>query len=146
MKPLLCFITMVTISPVLAVTTLVCWNPARWGGSINPLAILIMSFFGLITTPLWPTYIPALAITPIIMRRIASLGFFKSLPLPLILGISLVLGVFAGIGVISIIVPWDDSLDLVLNWVSAGAVSGGITLALISFIYRYEPRTAEPDH
>jgi hypothetical protein len=132
---------MLTVSPILAATTLVCWNPERWGGSLNPLSILVMAAFGIITIPLWPTYIPALAVTPFIMRRIAELRVFKRLPLPLILAVSLVIGAFAGIGVISIIVPWHESKDLVLNWASAGAVSGGFTLALISFIYRYEPRT-----
>jgi len=135
---------MVTISPVVAVTTLVCWNPERWGGllSLNPLAILAMSFFGLITAPLWPTYIPALALTPIVMHGVSRTRLFKSLPLVIVLGISFVLGVIAGVGVISIIVPWQESKDLVLNWVAAGGVSGGVTLATVSFIFRYEPRAA----
>lgn len=133
---------MVTISPAVTVTTLVCWSPERWGGSLNPLAILAMSFFGLITTPLWPTYIPALALTPIVMHGISRTGLFKSLPFAVILGASLVLGVIAGIGVISVIVPWHESSDLVLNWIATGAVSGGVTLAVISCIYRYEPRAA----
>lgn len=133
---------MVTISPVVAVTTLVCWNPDRWGGSVNPLAILAMSFFGLITVPLWPTYIPAVTATPFIMRRVARLPAFGSWPLSVVLATSFVLGVIAGVGVISIIVPWHGSADLVLNWVAAGGVSGGVTLAIISFIFRHEPRSA----
>ena len=144
LKPLWSFLTMVTVSPVVAVTTLVCWNPERWGGSLNPLAILVMSVFGLCTTPLWPTYIPAVAATPFIMRRVAGSEHFRSWPLPIVLGISFLVGIMAGIGVISIMLPWQESLDLVLNWVAAGGVSGGVTLAIISAIFRYEPRAAKP--
>jgi len=133
---------MVTVAPVVAVATLVFWNPERWGGSVNPLAILAMSVFGLFTTPLWPTYIPAVAATPFIMRRVARSPSFRSWPLPVILAVSFVIGVIAGVGVISIIVPWHESADLVLNWVAAGGVSGGVTLTIISFIFRYEPRAA----
>jgi hypothetical protein len=142
MKPLLSFLTMVTVAPVVAVATLVCWNPDRWGGSLNPLAILAMAFFGLITIPLWPTYIPAVAATPFIMRWVARLPSFRRWSLPVVIAISFVLGVIAGVGVISIIVPWHESADLVLNWVAAGGVSGGVTLSIITFIFRYEPRAA----
>jgi hypothetical protein len=137
---------MTTVAPVAAVSTVVCWNPERWGGSVNPLAILGMAFFGLITTPLWPTYIPAIVVTPLVMSKIAGLGIFNRLPLLILGGISLVIGAVAGIAVISIIVPWHDSLDLILNWVSAGAVSGAVTLAVISLIYRWTPRSAERGH
>ena len=142
MRALISVVSMLTVSPFIATTVLVCWNPARWGGSINPLAILAMSFFGVITVPLWPTYIPAIAATPFVMRRVACLHYFKSWPLWSILCLAFILGAVAGFGVISIIVPWRESLDLILNWVVAGAVSGGVTLALISFIYRYEKYAA----
>lgn len=142
MKPLLSFIVMVTVSPIVAVTTLVCWNPERWGGSFNPLAILVMSFFGLITIPLWPTYIPALVATPFLMRRVANSRRFQTQSLSFILAISFLLGAIAGIAVISIIVPWRESLDLILNWLAAGAVSGGVTLLIILLIFRCEPKMA----
>jgi hypothetical protein len=140
MKILLSFITMVTLSPTVATATLVCWDPDRWGGSVNPLAILTMALFGLITVPLWPTYIPAVVATPFMMSRIVRSRHFRDAPLLAILGLSLVSGAIAGIGVISIIVPWQESLDLVLNWVAAGAVSGGVTLPVIALIFRHQPR------
>ena len=115
-----------------------------WAASIALWAILVMSVFGLCTTPLWPTYIPAVAATPFIMRRVAGSEHFRSWPLPIVLGISFLVGILAGIGVISIMLPWQESLDLVLNWVAAGGVSGGVTLAIISAIFRYEPRAAKP--
>jgi hypothetical protein len=136
MRAFLTVLIMMTLAPVAAVTTLVCWNPGRWGGSINPLAILGMSFFGIFTIPLWPTYLPAIVLTPFIMRRLAAQEAFRRLPLLAVMGISLVIGALAGAGIISIIVPWRDTLDLILNWVSAGAVSGAVTLPLISLIYR----------
>jgi hypothetical protein len=133
---ILSFLTMVTVAPVVAVATLVWWNPERWGGSVNPLSIIAMAVFGLLTTPLWPTYIPAVAVTPFVMHWVARLRFFSSWPLAVVLGISFVLGAIAGFGVISIIVPWDETADLILNWVAAGGISGGVTLTMISFIFR----------
>ena len=144
MRTLLAVLVMMTVAPVVAVTTLVCWNPSRWGGSINPLAILGMSIFGIFTTPLWPTYLPAMALTPFVMSRVTAQEVFRRLPLSVVMGISFVIGVIAGAGVISIIVPWRASLDLVLNWVSAGAVSGAGTFPLISLIYRKIQRGAGP--
>ena len=143
MRAALSIFVMLTVAPLVAVTTLVCWNPSRWGGPLSPLAIPAMAVFGLFTTPLWPTYIPALVLTPLAMRRIAALSAFRNLPLALVVGMSLVIGAVAGFAVISIIVPWGDSPDLIGNWVSAGAASGAITLAIISLIYRRTPRSAE---
>jgi hypothetical protein len=144
MRAAISIFIMLTVAPLVAVTTLVCWNPSRWGGPLSPLAIPVMALFGLFTTPLWPTYIPALALTPLIMRRIAAWRAFRTVPLSLIIGMSLVIGAVAGFGVISIIVPWGDSPDLVKNWLSAGVVSGAITLAIISLVYRWTPDSAEP--
>src|ERR1051325_7730201 len=104
MKLLLSFIVMVTVSPVAAVATLILWDPQRWGGSVHPVTILAMSFFGLIMPTLWPTYIPALVATPFVMRRLAQSQWFKRWPLAIILVISALFGGIAGIGVISIIV------------------------------------------
>ncbi len=144
MRTLLTILAMTTVAPVTAVTTLVCWNPGHWAGSFNPLAILTMAFFGLITTSLWPTYTPALALISLAMRRVAAWRAFRTLPLALIVGVSLIIGAVAGFAVISLIVPWGDSRDLVENWVSAGVVSGALTLTIISLIHRWTPSRAEP--
>jgi hypothetical protein len=135
----LSILVMTIVAPVAAVTTLVCWNPERWGGSVNPVAILGMAFFGVITTPLWPTYIPSVLLTPLVMSRIARRQIFQTMPLTIIGGVSAVIGAICGIAVISIIVPWHESLDLVLNWVSAGAVAGAVALPAVSLIYRWTP-------
>ena len=60
MKAILSIAAMLTVGPLVAVTTLVCWQSERWAGSLNPMAIVVMALFGLLTVPLWPTYIPAL--------------------------------------------------------------------------------------
>jgi hypothetical protein len=36
---ILSFLTVVTVAPVVAVATLVRWNPERWGGSVDPLSM-----------------------------------------------------------------------------------------------------------
>lgn len=133
---------MLTIAPFAAAATLVCWSLDRWGGSLNPLNIAIMAFFGLFTVVVWPTYIPAIILAPLLMRRIASYRAFTALPLPLLVGLALLLGSVAGVCVLAPVVflSLSDSRALVLNWVGAGAVSGALTLTVIFLIYRYVPR------
>jgi hypothetical protein len=144
MKAFFCVMAMLTVSPVLAVTTLVYSHSDRWSKSGDLLSILAMSVFGVLTTPLWPTYIPTIVFGPSIMRQIATHRAFKTLPLPAILGISLLVGALAGVCVMGPIIfaSLQDSGGSPLDWVCAGAVSGGLTLALVSLIYRYEPRSS----
>ena len=133
---------MVTIAPIILFTALVCWNPEGVGGSINPLLMLAGSVFVLFTTELWPTYIPAVVLTPLIVRQVARMQSFQNLPMLFLLSIAFVLGFIAGVGVVSIIVPWHESAKVISALCAAGGVSGGVTLAIISFIFRYEPRVA----
>jgi len=127
------------IAPLITVTVLVCHHPERWGGSVNPLNILIMSVFGLFTVKLWPTYIPAIVITPLFMRWFANKPTFISSPLPLILGGGLLVGAVAGVGVLSyiVLISLKDSSELAFSWALAGAISGGSTLMIICLIYRF---------
>src|SRR5438477_10886875 len=111
MRPLLSVLAMIIVAPVVAATTLVAWNPSRLGESVTPEDILVMSVFGVFTTPLWPTYIPAIILTPIMMGRIAASEAFMRFSMPTILGVSFVVGAIAGVGVISIIVPWRGATD-----------------------------------
>jgi hypothetical protein len=147
MKAILSVLAMLTVAPLVAATTLVCWQPERWGGSLNPLAIAVMAFFGLFTVPLWPTYIPALIITPLLMNWISAHRGFGRLPLPVLLGLSLPVGAVAGVCVTMplFLVALHDSSDYhqALPWAGAGAVAGAITLTLICLLYRYEGRRAE---
>lgn len=86
---------------------------------------------------------PSVLLTPLVMSRIARWQIFQTMPVTIIGGVSAVIGAICGIAVISIIVPWHESLDLVLNWVSAGAVAGAVALPAVSLIYRWTP-SAEP--
>ena len=81
MRAFLSVIIMLTISPVLAVATLVNWAPERWGGETDLLSIIGMSIFGILTVPLWLTYIPTLIAVPLIMNKLANKDKFKNLPL-----------------------------------------------------------------
>ena len=133
---------MITVAPAIAVTALIWWNQGRWGTDLNLPAILVGSLFGLITVPLWPTYIPALVLTPILMNRIANHRSFFTLRLVLFLAIAFSFGAVAGVVVLGypVILALGDSVELATNWAFAGAVSGGVTSTLICMIYRYVPR------
>lgn len=132
-----CIILMLTLAPLIACSTVVCLDPSRWGGSINPITIVVMAFFGVISTPVWPTYIPALIITPLLMRMVSRSQVFGSARLPMLIGLSLVLGAIAGVLVlIRVILMSLNDPKLAMNWAIAGAVSGAITLMLIVLVYR----------
>lgn len=124
MRTKITFAVMLIVAPLIAATMLGCWQPARWGGSVNPLAIITMAFFGLLSVPLWLTYIPALIITPWVMKPVSASRIFRCLSLPALIILSLLLGGVAGFGVIMPIVPRESQdLDLIVNWVSAGVVA-----------------------
>jgi hypothetical protein len=148
MKTILTVVTMLTVAPLIAATTLVFWVPDRFGGS-SLLAIPAMAFFGVISVPLWPTYIPALVVTPLVMNRVARFRAFVRLPLPVLGGLSLLVGAPAGVCVmipvlqLSLNSPSDSGLALM--WAGAGGVSGAITLTVISFIHRLAGPRAEPN-
>jgi hypothetical protein len=133
---------MLTIAPVVAVTALVCVEPGRWGGAPTPVGILVMAFLGVFTVPLWPTYIPSIIATPLVMNRIAAHDGFFTLSVPALLGLSLLAGAVAGMCVMLpvILLALADSLNLAMNWALAGTASGGVTGVLISAVYRWAPR------
>jgi len=145
MRKLLTIVAMLTVAPVTAVTALVCYAPDRWGGSFNPLDILVMSFFGLITVPLWPTYIPAVVLTPWLMSGVASRRWFVESPLWLVLPLSCVVGAVLGTAVFSpLLLMSSHEKTTFVNWALAGAVSGAATLAVISCIHRCVGAESEP--
>jgi hypothetical protein len=140
MKTILTFGLMLIVAPLVAATTPVCWQPGCWGGSMNPLGIVGIALFGVLSVPLWPTYIPSLIITPIVMKRLSTSRAFLELPLPIFPGVSVLIGALSGCCVIFPLVLGTsrDSTgsDLVLNWLAAGAASGAVTLTLVALIYR----------
>jgi hypothetical protein len=144
MKTAVTLFTMIVIAPTATVTTLVLYHPDRWDGTLSLGKIVGMAFFGLVTVPLWFTYIPALIFAPIIIRRITSHPAFFSSPLPIFISVALFAGAVAGICVLlPVIAPAAfDSRDLALNWLCAGAVSGGISSLIIGTSSRFVDRGA----
>ncbi|MBI1176145.1 hypothetical protein GC207_01760 [bacterium] len=134
---------MTIVAPIAAATALVCWSPERWGGSLSPVTVFGMAIFGVLTIPLWPTYIPAIVLTPIAMNKIATIPAFRRSPLVMVGSVSILVGGICGVLVISIIVPWRESTDVVLNWLLAGAAAGAVALPMISLIYRCSLPIAE---
>ncbi len=129
---------MVILAPLVATTTLVCGWPERWGGSINPLVIITMALFGIITTPLWPTYIPAIVLTPLLIRKIAPHRLFMKLAIPVLILLSLLLGALGGIFVMFPIIRMSlhEGPEYALQWIMAGVFSGAITFTVICVIHR----------
>jgi len=147
MKTALSIVTMLTVSPLVAVATVVCHHPDRWGGSANPLNILMMAVFGLFTVAVWPTYIPAILITPFIMRRVAVQRVFTASSLSFLLSVASLVGAVVGVCVLApiILLALKDSAELAVSWVLAGGISGALTLMLICLIYRFVDLYAEPN-
>jgi hypothetical protein len=132
---------MLTVAPLVACSTIVCLNPSLLGESINPLRIALtvvgMAFFGLITVPLWLTYLPALIITPRLMRAAAQTKWFRTARLPVLIVLSLVAGAVAGALVLVpvILISLNDPKRAMI-WAIAGAMAGSVTLILIVLVYR----------
>jgi hypothetical protein len=96
-----------------------------------------MALFGLITTPLWPTYIPALILTPLLMRMVARSQLFKTMRLPVLIGLSLMVGAIAGaLVLVRVILMSVNEPRLAMNWAIAGALAGSITMCVIILVYR----------
>lgn len=131
-------IAMLTVAPLVAATTLVCGWPECWGGTVNPLVIVAMSCFGLVTVPLWPTYIPAIILTPWLVRQVAARRTFADAPLPLLLLPVMLVGALGGLCVMApvILLSLGDA-SYARQWETAGAISGAVTSAVICLIFRF---------
>lgn len=138
MKTTLCLLLLLTILPVLAATALIAFDPKMWGGSFTLKNILGLAFFGLVTVPLWVTYIPTLFIVPWIMGKFCNYHLFYSLPIWKLIVISSISGMILGILILSpcIFMAFSSSTKLVLNWIFAGVVSGSVTFSIIALMYR----------
>jgi len=126
---------MLGVAPIAAVITLVFGDPERWSESQHPLRMLGMAFFGLFTTPLWPTYIPAIILTPLLMHKLSQKELFWSMPVAIVLTVALLTGALMGVCVMMPIILMELEGNP-KSWVMAGAVSGSVTLGLVSIVYR----------
>ncbi len=129
---------MLTVTPIAAVTGLISYDPSRWGGEMKIENILVMAVFGLITVQTWFTYIPALIFAPIIMNRLSKKESFYTIPRWKFYLNSILYGALAGIFILLpvILLAVGESLDITLNWIWAGIVSGAITSPIVSTLYR----------
>jgi hypothetical protein len=59
---------MLTIAPFSAVIGMVLSDPELWESSMNLETLLVFSMFGIITVPLWITYLPMTILSPFIMK------------------------------------------------------------------------------
>ena len=131
-KSLICIILMLTVSPIVTVIGLISFEPNNFGDRLTIQNILVMAGFGLITVPLWITYIPALVLAPFAMKKLARKQYFHDLPIWKFISISFIVGAVVGI---IILLPLMASKNF-LTWARAGAISGAITFTLIAVVYR----------
>lgn len=138
MKTLFCVFIMLTIAPISAAIGLISFDPKSWGGSFTVQNILAIAFFGIITVPLLVTYLPSLVLTPIIMEKISNYHLFYSLTLWKFIAISIFVGIIGGILILlpCIIMAFSGPTKLIMNWIWAGVISGGVSFTIISLLYR----------
>ena len=130
---------MLTVAPIIAATGLLLYDPSRWGGEINLINIIGLTLFGLISRPLWFSYIPVLIFTPIIFKRFSEKEKFYTITKKKFYSISIFYGCIVGVFVMLplIVIAAPKSIDVSLNWLWSGVVAGGITLSIISSLYRF---------
>jgi hypothetical protein len=98
-----------------------------------------MAFFGLLSVPLWFTYVPALMLTPKIMQKISQRPFFRTTPAPILMVVSLAVGAIVGVFIIGpmlFLTFADRNFKAMTDWAMAGATSGSITLMFLTLLYR----------
>jgi hypothetical protein len=143
-KSVFSILTMLIVAPLVAVGTLVYLHSARWGGAQAFLAVPFMAVFAVFITPVWLTYIPALIIVPIAMRRIAASRHFVAVGLPWLLLLAVVVGGIAGVCVLgpAALLASKDTDSLAADFLIAGAVAGAVSLVIICLIHRHGLRSA----
>ena len=128
---------MLTVAPLVAATTLQCWQTE---GPLDLFGIVTIVVFGWVSIPLWPTYIPAVLVTPVLMHWLSARRVFRALPLPLLFVLSAFAGALAGVAVMA--TPIILALKRVsghhqaFSWAVLGAVSGAVTFPWICLLYR----------
>ena len=139
-RSIICVWITLTVAPLITSIALVCLAPSRWGGHPNVFTVLTMAVFGVISAPIWPTYIPTIVLVPMVMIIIAKTRFFIAAPLPLLVAIFAVLGSIVGllvIGRIALMLFRENELGLAVDWIVSGALAGTISSSLILLCYRW---------
>ena len=134
---LISVLIMLTIAPLLAIVTLMFSISADFGETFDIQSILVMYMFAMITIPLWLTYLPSIILTPIIMNRISKKTKFHSIPIIFLATLSMIIGAFVGIMIISpLLIASKSEPNEIISWILSGVVSGSITLTIVVLIYR----------
>ena len=71
-KTVISVLVMLTISPIIAIVTLVFSNPESFGEHLDIQSLLMMYMFAMITIPLWLTYLPSISETGVLYSWILS--------------------------------------------------------------------------
>ena len=97
-----------------------------------------MYMYGIITVPLWITYIPAIILAPLIMNKLDNISGFHDIQILKLIIFSILIGAFLGVLVLTpvLFLVFNESTALFLGWVFAGMVSGCITSIILSLLYR----------
>jgi hypothetical protein len=136
-KTVISVLIMLTIAPLLAIITLMFSISADFGENFDIQSILVMYMFAMITIPLWLTYLPSIILTPIIMNRISKRTKFRRIPIVLLVALSMIIGAFVGIVVLSpFLIASKSEPNEIISWIMSGVVSGSITLTIVVLIYR----------
>ena len=140
-KLIFTILVMLLVAPGVAVTTLVCLAPGRWGGAQSLLALPFMAALGLLSPSVWLTYIPSLIVVPVIMSWLSdSSRFAATRRLWLILFSGLMGGILGAcvIGPTALVCSRDGG-SLATDFLIAGVVAGASAMVIICLIYHYQP-------
>ena len=95
-KHFICIIILLISMPITSGVGLLLIGPENWGGKLTVVNVLGLALFGLVSVPLWFTFIPTLIATPVIMSRLVANDLFTAIPIWKFVLLSLVLGAIGG--------------------------------------------------
>lgn len=134
LRLIICITLIITVAPFCALFTLVCVGSTKCSDITSLRDMLMMSFFGLFTPPVWI----ALVITPITMHVVAEQPWFIKLESWKLVILAIISGALGGVitNTPILLEALDGPFEVAKMWLVASAVSGAITLTAIAFVYR----------
>lgn len=107
------------------------------GERLNFIAIFAMMIFGYLTILIWPTYILALILVPIVFEKLVSDIEFVAISTIQFRIKYACYGALAGVFVLSPLIFLSSvKPSIMLVWITAGSISGAISLTFIATNYR----------
>ncbi len=138
-KHFICIIVLLISMPITSAVGLLIFGPENWGGKLTVINVVGLSLFGLLSVPLWLTFIPTLIATPVIMSRLVVNDIFHTLPVWKFILFFIGFGALAGTIILfpSIYLCFSKgSYAILFNWLGAGVFSGSITFTIVALLYR----------